>query len=92
MFDEPLSKLRRLSIPGSLFTYGACENIVRLGSLVFPSLHAWQVYALTPHSPLCFDKFTIAAAQNPRKKTVGGEPLFPAYPPQPSNGISPVHD
>lgn len=25
MFDEPLSKLRRLSIPGSLFTWGLLE-------------------------------------------------------------------
>lgn len=47
--------------------HGAFWNIVRLGSQVFPSFHAWPVDACTPHSPLCFDKFTIAAAQNPRK-------------------------
>lgn len=32
--------------------HGACWNIVRLGSQVFPSLRAWPVDALPPHSPL----------------------------------------
>lgn len=72
--------------------HGAFGNIVRLGSQVFPSIHAWPVDACIPQSPLCFDKFTIAAAQNPRKSLSAVSTSSPPNPPETSNGMSPVHD
>lgn len=47
MFDEPLSKLPLLSIPGSLFTWGYLEYR-EVGESGFPLFHAWPIDALQP--------------------------------------------
>lgn len=92
MFDEPLSKLPLLSIPGSMFTW-ACSKYREVGESGFPLFLAWPIDALQPQSRLGFHNFTIAAAQNPRKSSVSGEPLIPAYPPDASShGMSPFRD
>lgn len=76
MFDEPLSKLPLLSIPGSMFTW-ACSKYREVGESGFPLFLAWPIDALQPQSRLSFYNFTIAAAQNPRKSLSAVSPSSP---------------